>query len=125
MNLDDIINKYGMHALDIDLCQKKGDKTVVFAYCHQHDVDGQFMVNHNLMIEGKIIATKIEVDGDDYKDISDIYIHIAYIDKLKDGLYDISGVGGWIQFYVDGDLTVSELDEETYDKYVHPEWANH
>lgn len=109
MTLDEIIIKYGTHELDIDLCKRNDEITTVFAYCHQHDVGGQFMKNYFLRISGKITPLKIEAD-----DKTDISIHLASIEKLSDGTYEISGVGDFVHFSVDGDLGVEELSEGVY-----------
>ena len=113
MTLDSIIEKYGMHELDIDFCKRYGDKVIIFAYCHRHNVKGVFMVNHYLKIQGNIIPIKIDVE-----DVNDISIHLAFIEKNIDGIYEISGCGGSIQFSVEGDLLVEELTEEDYQKQL-------
>ena len=111
MMLDELIAKYGTHELDVDLCKTEGETTTVYAYCHQHDVDGQFMVNHYLKIVGKIIPILMDVE-----DKTDIWLHIASIEKLEDEMYEISGVGGNIRFYVVGGLAVEEISEQEYDE---------
>lgn len=111
MKLDEIISKYGMHALDIDLCKKNEDGCVVYAYCHEHNANGEFMVNHWLEIKG--VFRIIDMDECDE---NDIFLHIAWIDKCEDGTYEIAGVGGLIHFAVEGDLTVRELGENEYDE---------
>lgn len=78
MRLDEIINKYGMHALDIDLCQKNEDGCVVYAYCHEHNVNGEFMVNHCLEIKG--IFRIIDIDECDE---NDIFLHLTYCGNRK------------------------------------------
>lgn len=112
MTLEKMIHKYGMHELDIDVC-KKETETTVYAYCHEHETQGQFMVNHFLEVKGAF--TVIKMDLEDEKAPS---IHIAYIEKNKNGLFEICGVGGWIEFRVEGDLTVRELTEEEYEEKV-------
>ena len=111
MTLDAIIEKYGMHDLDIDKCQKTENGAVVYAYCHKHYVDGEFMVNYYLKIEGSFKI--IEINADDEKDID---ISVAWIEKLEDGTYEIGGAGDWVHFEVMGDLTVTELCEEEYER---------
>jgi hypothetical protein len=113
MTLDEIITKYGTHELDIDFCERKDETTIVFAYCHQHDVEGQFMKNYFLMISGKITALKMVAE-----DETDISIHIASIDKLSDETYEINGVGDFVHFSVEGDLVVEELSEEVYESMI-------
>ena len=82
------------------------------AYCHQHHVNKQFMVNHYLKIVGKFNVLKADVD-----DESDVYIHIACIEKSPDGTYEMSGVGGYVQFSAD-ELFVEELTEDDYNKQL-------
>ena len=113
MTLDEIIKKYGTHELDIDFCERNDETTTIFAYCHQHDVEGQFMVNHFLRISGKITIWKMIAD-----DETDVSIHIASIDKLSDGTYEISGVGDFVHFSVEGDLGVKELSEDVYEDII-------
>ncbi len=113
MTLDEIIIKYGTHELDIDFCKRKEETTTVFAYCHKHDVDGQFMKNYFLRISGKITALKIIAD-----DETDISIHLAFIDKLSDGTYEINGVGDFVHFSVEGNLLVEELSEDVYENLI-------
>lgn len=113
MKIDNIIKKYGTHDLDVSFCINNGAISTVFAYCHQHNVDDRFMVNHYLKITGSIVALKVDVD-----DESDVYIHIACIEKSLDGTYEISGVGGYVQFSVEGELLVEELTEDDYNKQL-------
>lgn len=113
MTLDEILMKYGNHELDIDFCKRNDKATTVFAYCHRHDVEGQFMKNYFLMISGKITALKIVAD-----DETDISIHIAFIDKLPDGTYEINGMGDFVHFSVEGDLSVEELSEDVYESII-------
>ena len=109
MTLDELIAKYGTHELDVDLCKTDGRITMVYAYCHQHDVDGQFMVNYYLKVVGRIIPILMEVE-----DANDIWIHLASVKKLGTGMYEISVVGGNIQFDVVGELVAEELSEQEY-----------
>ena len=111
MTLDEIIAKYGTHELDIDLVKKNDKQTIIYAYCHQHNINGQFMVNHYLEILGKFNMLEKQLENE-----NDICFHIAIIEKNEDGNYEISGCGGWLVFNVEGDLQVSELDEKTYSK---------
>ena len=113
MTLDDIVAKYGTHELDIDLCKKNIDTTIVYAYCHKHDVDGQFMKSYFLRISGKITVLKLVAD-----DETNINIHIASINKLHDGSYEISGVGDFVHFSADGELKVEELSKDVYESIV-------
>ncbi len=108
MTLDAIIEKYGTHELDVYFV-KNDAPTVVFAYCHQHDLNGQFMVNHYLKIQGKFSALEMDTGNE-----ADVYIHIAYIEKDCDGSYEISGVGGNIRFCVEDELLVEEISEDEY-----------
>ena len=109
MTIDNIIKKYGTHDLDINFLINDGTVSTIFAYCHQHNVDRKFMVNHYLKITGKFIILKADVD-----DESDVFIHIAHVEKSEDGKYEISGVGGFVQFFTEGDLLVEELSEDDY-----------
>lgn len=109
MTLDEIIAKYGTHALDIDLAKKHNDNTIVYAYCHQHDVNGEFMINHFLKIEGKFDVVEMDVDNMD-----DICIPFAHVEKLMDGSYDICGGGAYVRFAANESLNVIELDESEY-----------
>lgn len=113
MTLDEIIAKYGTHELDIDFVKHQDEKTVIYAYCHQHNVNKQFMVNHYLEIIGsfEVIEKQIEEDND-------IYIHVASIDKKEDGSYMIGGVGDWLHFNVVSDLIVNELTENAYQEKI-------
>ena len=77
----------------------------------QHNIDDSFMVNYYLKITGAFVALRTDVD-----DESDIYIHIACIEKSSDGTYEISGVGGYVQFTTEGELTVTELSKEEYNE---------
>ena len=113
MTLDDIIQKYGTHDLDIDGCTKDGEVTTVYAYCHQHNVDGQFMINRYLKIAAKIVILKADLD-----DATNVNIHAAFLEKASDGAYEIGGVGGWIRFVVNGEVSVKELTEENYNKEI-------
>lgn len=47
-------------------------------------------------------------------DETDVYIHIAYIEKDRDGSYEITGVGGYIHFCIEDELTVNEITEDEY-----------
>lgn len=116
MLLDEIIQKYGMHELDIDCCKAENGLTAVYAYCHRHNVDGEFMVNHYLKITGNFTVLKTDFAGTD-----DVYIHMAWIEKMPNGTYEINGVGGCMQFSVNGDLLVKELSEQEYDAVIHAE----
>lgn len=99
--------------MDIDLCKKNGEYTGVYAYCHQHNVDGQFMVNYFLNVQGNFrIIDKKSDDSDN------IEIHCAHIEKLEDGTYEICGVGAWIHFEVIGELNVCELTETEYSNQI-------
>ena len=109
MTLDAIIDKYGTHELDIDLVKQNNSHTIVYAYCHQHNINGQFMVNHYLEIVGKFLILKKQLENK-----NDICFHSAVIEKNEDGNYEIGGYGGWLVFSVDSDLQVNELSEETY-----------
>lgn len=113
MTLDEIIDKYGTHELDIDLVKREEEKTIIYAYCHQHDIDGQFMVNHYLEIIGTFNPVEMNVE-----DENDIFIHIGLITKIDDNLYEIVSAvfGDLIRFRVDSDLTVNELTEDMYDQ---------
>ncbi len=111
MTLENIIEKYGTHELDVSCCISNGTTSTVYAYCHQHNIDDSFMVNHYLKITGAFVALRTDVD-----DESDIYIHIACIEKSPDGTYEISGVGGYVQFITKGELIVTELSEEEYNE---------
>ena len=113
MTIDNAIKKYGTHDLDISFCVKNDIVSTVFAYCHQHNINGQFMVNHYLKITGKFAILKADVD-----DESDVYIHIANIDKSTDNKYEISGVGGYVKFSVEDELIVEELTETDYNEQV-------
>ena len=110
MTLDAIIKKYGAHDLDVSFCINDDELTTVLVYCHQHNVNGQFMTNHYLKITGKFSILRADVDE------LDVYIHIACIEKSQDGTYEMSGVGGYVQFLTDGDLLVEELTESDYNK---------
>ena len=113
MNLDQIIDKFGIHALDIDGCKRNGSETTIYAYCHEHGTSGEFMKNHYLEVRGAFVATVIEVD-----DAEEISLHVACIEKIEEGLYEISGVGGWLQFKVNGELCVIELSEKEYQRKI-------
>jgi hypothetical protein len=63
-------------------------------------------VNHYLKISGNIIGLEFDVDDKD-----DITLHIANIEKLANGKYEICGVGGSVHFCVNGDFSVTELSE--------------
>ena len=110
MTLDAIIEKYGMHDLEIGKCKKTENGVTVYAYCHKHNVDGEFMVNYNLKIEGDFRIIELNAD-----DENDIYIDIARIEKLGDGTYEVGGAGDWLHFEVLGDLTVTEISDEEYE----------
>ena len=62
----------------------KGTVFTILTYCNQHNADGQFMVNHYLKLIGKF--TILESGGDDE---SDVYIHIANVEKTAEGEYGI------------------------------------
>lgn len=113
MTLDDIIKKYGTHELDIDFCKRDNNVTFIYAYCHQHNIGDEFMVNHYLKISGDIMGIEFDVDDKD-----DISIHIANIEKTADGAYEVYGVGGSIRFSVNGDLLVTELSECEYQQQL-------
>ena len=113
MTLDDIIKKYGTHELDIDFCKRDNNTTFVYAYCHQHNIGSEFMVNHYLKIGGDIIGLEFDVDNKD-----DINLHIANIEKAEDGNYEIYGVGGRVRFCVNSNLSVTELSEHEYQKQI-------
>ena len=113
MTIDNIINKYGTHDLDINFCITDGTISTIFAYCHKHNVDGQFMVNHYLKVTGKLSVLKADVD-----DESDVYIHIACVEKISDSIYEISGVGGYVKFSTDEELLAEEVTEEDYNKQL-------
>ena len=108
MTLDSIIEKYGIHELDIDLCKRQGEITTIFAYCHEHGKE-RFMLNHYLKIEGNIIPLDLCVEEE-----NDIYLHVAFIEKLENNIYEIQGLGGRIRFSIEGDLSVEELTEDKY-----------
>ncbi len=106
MTLDHIIQTYGTHELDVSFCINNSTLCTISAYCHQHDIDGQFIVNHYLKITGKFTVLAIDVD-----DETDIYIHTAFIEKASDGTYEIHGVGGYVHFSVDSDLLVERSEK--------------
>lgn len=113
MTLDALIEKYGMHELDVDFCKKIDNEVLIYTYCHEHDVGGKFMLNHFLEIRGNLTAIEKEPDDED-----DIFIHIAWIEKCDDGTYEIIGVGGRIHFSVEGELLVKELTQGAYDEQL-------
>ena len=113
MTLDEIIAKYGTHALDIDLAKKHNDNTIVYAYCHQHDANGEFMINHFLKIEGKFDVVEMDVDNMD-----DICIPFAFIEKQPDASYEICGGGASIHFTANEPLSVVELEENEYQEQL-------
>lgn len=113
MTIDNIIAKYGTHDLDISFCIKNGMTSTILTYCHQHDVDGQFMVNHYLKINGTFEILEADVD-----DESDVYIHIAAIEKSANNTYEISGVGGYVKLSVEGELIVEEMSEKEYNELL-------
>lgn len=99
-----------MHELDVTFAINEGKISTVYAYCHQHDIDGEFMVNHYLKITGNGLVLKAHVD-----DESDVFVHCAYIEKLSDSTYEIYGVGDCLQFKINGELHVTELPEDEFD----------
>lgn len=109
MTLDSIIEKYGMHELDIDLCKKVEDQTIIYVYCHKHEECPQSMTNYYLKLSGRFDVIESDID-----DIEDSGIHMAFITKRVEGTYEISGVGGWIHFAVIGQLNICELTDEEY-----------
>ena len=113
MTLDEIINKYGTHELDIDLVKQLDDKTFIYAYCHQHEIGEQFMINHYLEIVGSF-----SILNKDFND--DITFHIAVITKLNDSSYTLTSAvsGDTISFLVKSDLQVNELTEKLYYKSI-------
>lgn len=113
MTIENIFNTYGTHELDINFCADNGKVSTIFAYCHKHNIDGQFMINHYLKIIGKMSIVKADID-----DESDVYIHIANIEKIEDNLYEINGVGGCVQLSANDDLIVEEISEEEYNKQL-------
>jgi hypothetical protein len=113
MTIDSIINKYGAHDLDVNFCIKNNAMSAIFAYCHQHNINGQFMVNHYLKIIGKFTVLKFDVD-----DVTDVYIHIASVNKIANNVYAINGVGGYVEFSVDSELIVEALSQDCYNKQL-------
>lgn len=115
MTLDEMIEKYGMHDLDIDYVQQINNETIIYAYCHQHNVNNQFMINHFLEIKGGISILEKTVE-----DENDIYFHLAVITKRNDGTYEIYGAltSDWLHFRIDGELKVNELTEKEYNKSI-------
>ena len=109
MTIDSFINKYGTHDLDVSFSIKNNTVSTILAYCHQHDLNGQFMVNYYLKINGKFTVLKVDVD-----DITDVYIHVANIEKITDNIYDINGVGGYVKLSIDEELIVEELSQDCY-----------
>ncbi len=114
MTLDEIIAKYGTHELDIDCIRHEGNKSIIYAYCHEHDVDGEFMVNHNLEISGLFRVLEKQLEDDD------MLFHIAIIFKNDDESYEI--MCGYnedrVRFCVESDLDVKELSEEEYEREI-------
>lgn len=111
MTLDDIIEKYGTHELDINVIKKDAETVCVYAYCQEHDGALTYFTNHYLKVIGKFIAIEKDLDDED-----DIDIHVATIEKGEKGVYEIGGAGGYVKFTVEGDLVVEEITEEEYQK---------
>ena len=113
MTIDSIIKKYGTHELDVSCCIDNGEVSEILAYCHQHDVHNQFIVNHYLKITGKFTVLNAEVD-----DGSDVYIHMAYVEKASEDIYELSGVGSYPKFFAEGEFYVEGLTEAEYDNLL-------